>query len=428
MSVDSDSALTGSAAGTPLYWPIQNSPGNSHPMQQLLLGFGNELLLIAALAAALLAALWALKGVQTLAASRADYCRHLTRLARLVGALELVRSRVCSIRPRTCSRGLHPSYPSFIFITHTHPFNQLASFVLSSRANATSAATSLADPLSLTAGRWCIARAAASVCAGLCLLVAHSHHVLRWTVRVARLVSCLTLFARAQLVSVSTPLSVQALVLQPCVAAADLISEIYFVSALNCMRRGRCVYNAVDDAWGSAFAMRDLIGAAINVRAFHCHVGTLPSRIARHSPGLVFLSVLFVPNVVWWLVLVLSSSLPPCRYLAPFSPPACSRTLAPPQRSRCPLSKSANSRNRSLVAEAVAHDSQSCISTVSYNYEFLNLCSAAPHCASRYLCGSTIARDICNAESPCPHADLPLPTAIADSPVFTESQHLSNQP
>jgi hypothetical protein len=60
-------------------------------MKQLLLGVGNELLLVAALAAALLAALWALKGVQTLAASRADYCRRLTRLARLVGVLELVR-------------------------------------------------------------------------------------------------------------------------------------------------------------------------------------------------------------------------------------------------------------------------------------------------------------------------------------------------
>ena len=170
--------------------------------QSFLFGLVNDIWLWSTAIAAIAVTLYALKGVAVASDTKQDFCRRLLKLFKAVGALQLV----CAL-------------------------------VLASRINVATAATSYTDPAALVGGRWCLIRAAAGVVCGLCVLLSHAHHAFRWF----------------------------ALVVQPFAACADLVSELYFVASVNCMRRGLCTYDASQIAWGSAFALRDLISAAFAI-------------------------------------------------------------------------------------------------------------------------------------------------------------------
>jgi hypothetical protein len=67
------------------------------------------------------------------------------------------------------------------------------------------------------------------------------------------------------------PRSSQSLLLQPCVIAADLLSEVYFVANINCLQRGLCTTTDTTLLRQyQLFALRDLLSASLFVRhAYH---------------------------------------------------------------------------------------------------------------------------------------------------------------
>jgi hypothetical protein len=167
-----------------------------------LLGLANNIWLLSAVIVAVVISFYSLKSIQLLSDTKQDFCRRTLKLFKALGLLQF-----------------------------------FAAALLVSRLSI-STTVSMTDPSSLIGGTWCLIRVSAAILCSLCILISHAHFIFRWL----------------------------AFLLQPAIAASDLISELYFVSAANCIRRGLCVYNESMLIWNSAFAVRDLICASLQVR------------------------------------------------------------------------------------------------------------------------------------------------------------------